>query len=88
MLTPLCACGEDNYLPVLHVSSKQGKVYSCPACGSTSPTGLVWRFLTGNDATASVLATALYQEIPPKEKSRRDETVVESECSGCLGGTC
>ena len=79
LLTPLCTCGTDNYLPVLHVSSKQGKVYSCPACGSTSPAGLVWRFLTGNDATASVLATALYQEIPAKEKAPRDETVVESE---------
>jgi ATP-dependent helicase YprA (DUF1998 family)/predicted RNA-binding Zn-ribbon protein involved in translation (DUF1610 family) len=79
LLMPLCTCGEENYLPILHVSSKQGKVYSCPACGSTSPTGLVWRFLTGNDATASVLATALYQEIPPKEKSQRDGMFVRSE---------
>ncbi|HJZ06167.1 MAG TPA: DEAD/DEAH box helicase, partial [Patescibacteria group bacterium] len=73
LLTPLCTCGEDNYLSVLHVSSKQGKVYSCPACGSRSPAGLVWRFLSGNDATASVLATALYQEIPSREKSQRGE---------------
>lgn len=79
LLTPLCTCGEDNYLSVLHASSKQGKVYSCPACGSTSPSGLVWRFLTGNDATASVLATALYQEIPSKEKSQRGETILEPE---------
>ncbi|HJZ04706.1 MAG TPA: Zn-binding domain-containing protein, partial [Patescibacteria group bacterium] len=53
--------------------------YSCPACGSRSPAGLVWRFLSGNDATASVLATALYQEIPSREKSQRGETVVEPE---------
>lgn len=79
MLTPLCTCGEDNYLSVLHVSSRQGRVFSCPACGSTSPTGLVWRFLTGNDATASVLATALYQEIPSREKSLWGETIVEPE---------
>lgn len=79
LLTPLCTCGKDNYLSVMHVSSKQGKVYSCPACGSTSPTGLVWRFLTGNDATASVLATALYQEIPSSEKSRWDVSILEPE---------
>src|SRR4030067_424891 len=79
MLTPLCTCGKDNYLSVMHVSSKQGKVYSCPACGSTSPTGLVWRFLTGNDATASVLATALDQEIPSKEKSQWSMSILEPE---------
>ncbi len=79
LLTPLCTCGSENYLPVLHVSSKQGRVHSCPACGSTSPAGLVWRFLTGNDATASVLATALYQEIPPKEKLPKREASTETE---------
>jgi len=79
LLTTLCTCGEDNYISVLHVSSRQGRVYSCPACGSTSPTGLVWRFLSGNDATASVLATALYQAIPPKDKSQQDKAVIESE---------
>ena len=68
MLFPLCACEEKNHISILHVSSKDGRVYSCPACGSTSPAGLVLRFLTGNDATASVLATSLYQEVPPRPK--------------------
>jgi predicted RNA-binding Zn-ribbon protein involved in translation (DUF1610 family) len=79
LLAPLCNCGEDNYIRVLHVSSTQGKVYSCPSCGSTSPSGLVWRFLTGNDATASVLATALYQEIPSREKSQWGVSILEPE---------
>ena len=73
LLTPLCSCGEENYVSIFHVPSKHGKVHSCPACGATNPGGLVWRFLTGNDATASVLATALYQEIPAKELKPRPE---------------
>lgn len=79
LLAPLCSCGAENYLYVIHASSRQGRVHSCSACGATSPTGLAWRFLTGNDATASVLATALYQEIPSKEKSQGIKIVEEAE---------
>jgi ATP-dependent helicase YprA (DUF1998 family) len=81
LLMPLCTCGEGNHVSVVHVSSKKGRVNSCPACGSRSPAGLVWRFLTGNDATASVLATALYQELPSREKSQPDNktTMPESD---------
>lgn len=39
----------------------------CPACGARSPSGVVYRFLTGRDAPVSVLATTLYQLIPPEE---------------------
>jgi len=69
-LFPICDCDNKQWVSVYHVSSKKGIVYSCMSCGSTSPVGLVWRFLTGNDATASVLATALYQEIPPRSPDR------------------
>lgn len=37
----------------------------CVACGSRSNTGIIYRFLTGKDAPVSVLATALYQALPP-----------------------
>jgi len=67
LLQTLCSCGNSHYISVRHVSSKKSKVFSCPSCRSTSPSGLVWRFLTGNDATASVLTTALYQEIPSRQ---------------------
>lgn len=67
LVSPLCECGSAHYVTVISVkSSKDGKVHACPACGSQSPTGLVWRFLPGSDATASVLATAFYQQIPPQ----------------------
>jgi hypothetical protein len=69
LASPLCDCKNPEYLDLIRVPSKEGKVHKCPACGRQSPANLVWRFLTGNDATASVLATALYQQIPP----RRDE---------------
>jgi len=68
LLLPLCDCDASNYLDVISVPSKEGKVHKCPACGRQSPANLVWRFLTGKDATASVLATALYQQTPPRRK--------------------
>ncbi len=67
LLSPLCNCDVSNHLAVIQVPSREGKVHSCPGCGSKSPAGLVWRFLTGTDATASVLATAFYQQIPPRK---------------------
>lgn len=64
LLTAMCECDPSGYVRVLKVPSKEGAVHACPACGTRSPSGVVWRFLTGNDAAASVLATALYQHIP------------------------
>jgi len=64
LLSAMCKCDPADYVRVLMVPSKVGEVHACPACGTRSPSGVVWRFLTGNDAAASVLATALYQHIP------------------------
>ncbi|MGD9101737.1 MAG: helicase-related protein, partial [Anaerolineae bacterium] len=36
----------------------------CVSCGARSNRGIVYRFLTGQDAPVSVLATALYQTLP------------------------
>lgn len=63
----LCNCGEENYYSVIKVSKgKDGGVYKCPACGKCSPKGIIWRFLAGTEASASVLCNALYQQIEPK----------------------
>lgn len=41
----------------------------CVSCSTQSSGGVVYRFLTGQDAPVSVLVSALYQHIPPaKEK--------------------
>lgn len=77
LFSSLCDCDEKYHLDVVKVPSKGGKVHKCPACARQSPTGLVWRFLTGTDATASVLASALYQNVPPRKVSRRKETPTE-----------
>ncbi len=42
----------------------------CLVCGTRSPAGVVFRFLTGRDAPVSVLATSLYQSLPPVEEDR------------------
>jgi len=70
-----CGCGASS--PKLYVQrvDLQGKpqLNHCVSCGSRSPSGIVYRFLTGQDAPVSVLATALYQTLPPSE----DEEMVD-----------
>lgn len=51
---------------LLRLVTPRGKQMKCPACSSYGY-DLVMRFLTGHDAPTSVLATALYQKIPPGE---------------------
>jgi hypothetical protein len=73
-LGELCSCGpEQQRWAVERVKAVDRQVNHCRACGTRSP-GVVLRFLTGQDAPASVLATALYQAIPaaPRELERRD----------------
>ncbi|MBD3182120.1 DUF1998 domain-containing protein, partial [Candidatus Poribacteria bacterium] len=65
LIGKLCNCSNSRQYTVRKVKSKVGNVYRCPACGKQSPNSLVWRFLTGDDATASVLAESLFQHIPP-----------------------
>ena len=66
---PPCGCDSAHRVLVQRVRSSEGKVKKCVACGGRSPAGVVWRFLTGNDATASVLATAQFQHLPAKARS-------------------
>jgi len=84
-LSATCQCSDD-YFDLLEVKSKEGVVYRCPSCGKQSPRGLVRRFLTGKDATGSVLATALYQQIPYK-KSTSEHKVEFSESDDPWGST-
>jgi len=62
-----CDCTPPQSVRVIGAKTRDGNVHVCRACGSRSTGSVVFRFLTGNDAAASVLATALYQEIPPRE---------------------
>ena len=63
----LCNCGSEYCLKVIRVASKEGNVHKCPACGSVSSSGLlIRRFTLGAEAVTSVLATALYQQLPER----------------------
>src|SRR5690606_31143903 len=77
-LFPLCDCDDGNIYPLVKAktsSSEKKGVYLCCACGRCNPHGIVWRFLVGTEAAASVLATALYQNLEPRE----EKEVVEIE---------
>lgn len=66
----LCNCKDSKRLKLIFVSKDKEKLYVCPACGRKNPKGVVRRFLTGPDATGSVLATALYQNLESDDKHK------------------
>ena len=69
LINAICDCNKNDYFEILKVKSKSGKIHKCPACTRTNPQGsMVWRFLLGKDAIASVLATSLYQQIPSRDR--------------------
>jgi len=57
-------CGETILWPVRRLSTAQDTVSGCLACGARGA-AMVRQFETGGDAAAAVLATALYQALPP-----------------------
>ncbi len=54
---------------VFHVGLPKGAtaLQRCVTCGAYRTAGAVYRFLTGRDAPVSVLATSLYQMLPPAD---------------------
>lgn len=61
---PNTACSGTVTRPVQRLASATAANDKCGSCGRQAA-DLVRPFSTGNDAAAAVLATALYQEIPP-----------------------
>jgi hypothetical protein len=51
----------------------QPELRSCVSCGARSNSGIVYRFLTGQDAPVSVLATSLYQTLPPSSDEAMED---------------
>lgn len=65
-----CGCGADRLMPLQLVrtpsSGKKGQVSRCPACHHQPKHGrAVDRLTLGQDAPVAVLATVLYQSLPP-----------------------
>lgn len=65
-LTSLCDCERGQIFTVSEAKASDGNVCKCPVCSARNPNGILWRFLTGADAAAGVLATSLYETIPPR----------------------
>lgn len=53
-----------------HSRREAGILNTCIGCGAHNPNGVVYRFLTGQDAPVSVMATSLYQLLPPDRDPR------------------
>ena len=58
------ACREALLWPVSRLKTSQDNVSGCLSCGARGA-AMVRQFETGGDAAASVIATALYQALPP-----------------------
>lgn len=77
-----CTSSKKHLMKLFKASDSGGKIKRCPSCGTRG--NVVYRFLTGQDAPASVLTTALYQEIPEREiemqpKSQEDSGWEDTE---------
>ncbi len=61
-----CGCGDRRVTRMVYClpTSDDGEPRRCISCGARSPVRIIHRFLTGQDAPVSVLATALYQQLP------------------------
>ncbi len=63
-----CACGV-NLLEISKVEmGKQRTLKRCVSCSTFGKHGVIYRFLTGQDAPVSVLAGTLYKDVPPASK--------------------
>ncbi|GIU81980.1 MAG: DEAD/DEAH box helicase [Acidobacteria bacterium] len=83
-LSSICDCDSRWQRRIIKASNEKGVVTHCRACGTRSQ-NLVHRFLTGQDAPASVLATVLYQNIPEREvqvtRTREEDEYGEAKTS-------
>ena len=76
---PSCDCGSRHGVgvTVAHPSRPTEPLRRCPACSGRSNAPIVLRFLTGQDAPVSVIATALYQAIPASSESDKTAKIGE-----------
>jgi len=68
-----CACGT-NLLPISKVDlGKKHTLKRCVSCSTFGKSGVIYRFLTGQDAPVSVLAGTLYKDVPPARKAEQSQ---------------
>lgn len=63
-----CNCTAGKLMPIEKLLlGRKHTLQRCVSCSTRHSRGVVYRFLTGQDAPVSVLAEALYQHIPPSK---------------------
>ncbi|GER78903.1 MAG: DEAD/DEAH box helicase [Anaerolineales bacterium] len=63
-----CSCGVP-FLPVSEVEmGRRTTLRRCTSCSTYTRSGVIYRFLTGQDAPVSVLAGRLYEDVPSARK--------------------
>lgn len=68
-----CACGVAP-VPIYRIDTNRAKTLRrCVRCSTHASGGVVYRFLTGQDAPVSVLADALYQHVPPARSEKEQD---------------
>ena len=63
-----CGCPAVHLRPVRRLPGRAGTPRGCVSCGARGPS-IIRLFESGNEASAAVLATALYQALPADEES-------------------
>lgn len=75
---PTCSCGDEYQILLIRISYSGTTLHKCPVCTHLSPgMPVASRFVMGRDAIPSVLATAIYQELP--DRMERDRTELENQ---------
>ena len=64
-----CKHDENSYIKLIKVSQSErtGRVTKCIKCEGTNNTGILRSFFSGQEASTSVIGTALFEELPNKE---------------------
>lgn len=78
-----CSCSKEYTVALLRAPDRE-QVYYCPGCGRRNPSGQVLRFLEGTDASATVIATSLYQSGAVLRGVRTDQCSRSAD-DGALG---
>jgi ATP-dependent helicase YprA (DUF1998 family) len=65
-----CTCDVDQIVINKVDIGKKKTLRRCVSCSTRSSGGVIYRFLTGQDAPVSVLASALYLHIPPMKDKK------------------
>lgn len=76
-----CEHPEDEYITLTKVkqSEKTGRVTKCISCGGSSTLGVLRSFFSGQEASTSVIGTALFEELPDKEVEKIDVNYEEND---------